>query len=460
MSYIITGEKLREIVFVGTAAINPSAQTLVGDFVVDPTLPQVAVSNYNATGAISVLPGRFLGIGVANTAMSASDASRSTPLTLADGSTFKTIGVAHQAMNKPADNSGGPILRPDAVALKNAQVSTAYIPAYNSTDYGTIASGDKLAAHYGTMQAPNGTAVGAAALRTNVQYGVRGMQVKWIPKKVYNSNIAAGTTNLLVNANNPGVVPTILSFWNAAGTALTSAVTLTWNATGISASLGCWSASAATHTDMMYEVGQDSSHIGGQVIRINPLSNVKNYDQLYKFVRNGRFDGPLSELFQNPRALVTTARTAVSVTPAGTAAAGYSGTVLQSALPVVIDPRSSILVEIQGTVDDNGTSTTYSGGTWFSLPNANTTRNSSIHSGLLGAFHSINWLTGVIKLSSAVTDLTAMRITYSQISSPFVPQFAAGQIGLTDGTIAGEGAGVPAHLNASGVDGELIFWAN
>jgi len=449
-SYIITGEKLREVVWVGTAAQNPSPHTLVGHYFVDPTLPQVAQASYGPTGALAILGGRFVGIGKGVTALANSATDRGTPITTANGLTIKPLGVALQNMAKPPQDSAGSMIIPDAVVVKDAQCSTAYIAAVSDA-YGTLAAGDRLTAHAGALTRITADIAYTASL-SNQQFALRGAQVKFKPQAVFYVNNGSNSTTIdLTGANLAGVLPSIVGVKNNAGAAVsaTNASNLVWN-TGTS----LWRYSGTTAQEVWFSYGQDADQIGGEVVRINPLSNVKEYDKLFPYVKNGPYEGPLSELFGETVAMVGTDRSAVTFTVSG--GAGY---VLQSAKNVVIDPRSTVTIEIQGTVNDGGTVTSYSSSVWYTLPNANDTRYQSVHSGLIGKFHSVDWVEGRVQFSNALT-ITAARITYKQITSPFAPNMAPGQIGLTDGTISGTGAGTPAHLNASGVSGEMIFWAN
>jgi len=449
-SYIITGEKLREVVWTGTAAVNPSAQTLVGHYFVDPTLPQVAQATYGPTGALAILSGRFVGIGKGNTALANSATDRGTPITTANGLTVKPMGVAHQNMAKPAQDSSGAHTMPDAVVVKNAQCSVAYVAAISDA-YGTLAAGDRLTAHAGAVTRLTADTAYTASL-SNQQFALRGAQVKFKPQATYYVNNGSNSTNIdLTGANLAGVLPQIVGVKNNAGSAVsaTNASNLVWNT-----STNLWKYSGTTAQEVWFTYGQDADQIGGELVRINPLSNVREYDKLFPYVKTGSYEGPLSELFGDMVAMTTADRSAVTFTVSG--GAGY---VLQSSKNVVIDPRSAVTIEIQGTVNDGGTVTSYSASDWYTLPNANDTRYQTVHSGLIGKYHSVDWVEGRVQFSSALT-ITAARITYKQITSPFTPNFAPGQIGLTDGAISGTGAGTPAHLNASGVSGELIFWAN
>jgi hypothetical protein len=304
-----------------------------------------------------------------------------------------------------------------------------YVLSVNEA-HGVLTAGDYVTGYWGSTTTDNPTAVA---------FHHRGKPVKWNPNRVYFANPTASGTVQLPAAIYPGIRPTVL--YARTSTALvTGTITVAWNAT-----LGVWTASAGGGqqiVEILYTYGQEADQIGGQVVRIQSLSDLLNRDDFLKWVEMAPNDW-----LNWPPAAQPMAATAVTNETPTTVVAGFQYRVLHYPMSI----HHPVKVEIQGTVvDKNGNSTSYSGSNWFVLPEG---VNNSQLGQFVGEYHTINWRTGVITLTGNLS-VTAIRVSYSYLNDPDTGsvKWGAGIIGLTDGSKIGSGyEGIPAHLNLSDV---------
>ncbi len=221
------------------------------------------------------------------------------------------------------------------------------------------------------------------------------------------------------------------------GAPVTGTITVAWNG-----GLGTWTATAGGGqqiAQILYTYGQDACQIGGEVLRIQSITDILDRDDWLRWVEMA----PSDWMNWPPAAQRMNATAVTNETPTGSAP-----TYRVQNYPMSI--HHPVLVEIQGTVTDkDGNTTTYSGGNWFPLPEG---VNKSQLGQFVGEYHTVNWRTGVITLSANIAP-TAIRVSYHYITDPNAGgvSWGGGVLGLTDGGNVGGRAGVPAHLNLSDV---------
>jgi hypothetical protein len=114
-----------------------------------------------------------------------------------------------------------------------------------------------------------------------------------------------------------------------------------------------------------------------------------------------------------------------------------------------ISIQHPFLIAFKGTlVDKDGVTQTYTD--WVNLPH-NTLPDARGY--FSGAYHTVNWRTGVIELGSNISTVTAIRILYAYHTDPRDGAAAWGEgiINLTDGRNINNQVGIPSHLNLSDV---------
>lgn len=454
-------------------------QTPPEELRVDPFLPAQTVDAYDPAGGIAIPAGRFVGVGYSNniggggyTAAGAADTSNLyrmgtgdrgyTSLTLHEGKNITPVGMStnnifrgtgqknsgNQVSSGPYFQTGNTFMTDssnDASDVKFRRGFVAELPYVLSVNnaHGALLAGDKVTGYWGSTTSTS-----------NIGWIHRGKPVKWTPKQMFfqtATRASSGATSL-TSAVYPGFTPRVVAMYDGS-TVVTGTATLTFSGS-------TWVAAfPAPVTHFMYEWGQAADQIAGEVLRIQSLADVMGSDALYKFVEFSRadflnFPPPASQK------VAVTRRTQESAT-AVTAGSVYR---------VVNWPISinyAVVVEIQGTViDDSGISTTYTSSDWFTLPTGNAM---SLIGNFSGRYHTINWRTGIIELSSNIT-ATAVRVTYSSIDNQRTGAVLWGQgvDGLTDGRYLTDGAsdaatlvpggnraGVPAHLNYADVVGAM-----
>lgn len=450
MNYIISGPKLRDIILTAPVVKSATAQTLQGEFSVDPGLPTVYSDTYAPNPNIAILHGRLVGVGYVGAAYTSSNTDKTTYCTLADGVSITPLGMAAEHSRKAMPSHvGAQDYRNDVTIVKNTMAEVPLLTINNQ--YGTMTSGDAFTAHAGLLEAAANVAAVAIPPKY-VDHGIKGMPVKWIGKTVYSQSKVASTASMtLTGASYRNLIPTILEVRNA-GAIVSAVQTLTWTTDHWVLSL----AATPTYTDVTYTMGHAASQIAGNVVRSRPMAAVKAYDAMLKFVKSDdiNFNGPLTVLYGNSKILEKTARSAVSVS----SLSGQTANVSNGTTVAVVDPRSPVTIEIQGDVNINGTNTNYTGADWYTLP-ASDNFLQTVQSGLVGDYHTVDWISGAIRFADNLT-VTAARVTFTEINTPFRQVWGSGQFGLTDGSVSGQGAGTPSALDVAGGLGVLQLWVN
>lgn len=444
---------------------------------VDPFLSAIAVDPYDPAGGIAIPAGRFVGIGyqqgVGGNVYSTTGVS-STPNTnrMALGDRGKTVLTLHDGKNiTPAGMSVNNIFRSATTYSSNNPVSTGpfqisgntfgvdssndasdvkfrrgfvaevpYVLTVNSA-HGGLAAGDRVTGFWGSITSTS-----------NIGWMHRGKPVKWKPKQLIYQSFTASGTVVLTSAVYPGIQPRVVALWNSTTPVSAASVNLYFNGTAWEATL------ASASTQVLYEYGQDADQIGGEVLRIQSITDVAQQDYLKKFVELSResMDWP-------PAAQMTNVTLRTDETPSTVTA-----NLVYRVQNWPISVNHAIVIKIQGTViDDTGTSTTYSSSSWYTLPAGNPT---NVTGQFVGKYHTVNWRSGIIELSSNITSVTAITVTYSSFGARDAVLWGQGVLGLTDGrnltTPSNDAAslvpstnigrtGVPSHLNYADVIGGM-----
>jgi len=463
-----------------TELSNPTVgQTPPEEMRVDPFLPAQFADPYDPAGGIVIPAGRFVSVGYSSTQTMASydnagvaasvsayrvgqtDRGKTT-LTLHDGRNLTPVGLSVNNIFKGSGqmtsgntntttgasywttgntfNQDSGMSATDVKFRRGFLASVPFVLQVNNAQ-GALTAGDQLTGYWGSTSSTS--AIG---------WIHRGKPVKWTALSMRYQVFAANSTVTLTEAIYPGLLPRVVALLNSS-TPVTGTTTLAFNGTNWVATL------PATCTQIWYEYGHTADQRGGEVVRIQSLTDVKSREELFKFVEVARAD------YLNYPPM--TQRQAVTNRSAESATAVVAGSVYR----VVYAPVSvnhNVIIEIQGTIIDpsTGVSVTYSGANWYTLPSGPSL---SLVATLNGPYHSLNWRTGVIELAVNIT-ATAVRVTYSSVSSVDGAVLWGGGIeGLTDGryVTAGTGsatgmvpsarAGIPAHLNFADVVGEMRF---
>lgn len=423
----------------------------VGPFRVDPYLAGIGTDPFDPAGVIALPSGRIVSIGNASSVNGGSNGYRMgsggtgrTPITLHDGRYLTPAGMSVNQMYKDA-NANQYMTNSNTVRYrKGFMAGVPFVTAINNA-YGTLVAGDKITGYFGSTT--------STTIQSNLH---KGKPVKWVAKRAYLQNQTAATTCTLSSAVYPGIQPTIVCAWNA-GTVL---------ATGASATLAfngsAWVATFLNNvTDVLYEWGQTADQIAGEVVRIKSITDMLSDDNFLKWV----------EFAPNDYLNFPPAMQRMPVTAVGTGTNPVDGTGWETPSTVTANiqyrvasyPMSvhhPVLIAIQGAITDvNGNSTTYTGSgasAWYVLPTASI---ADMRGYFVGLYHTVNWRTGLIELSSNITSVTAIRALYSYISDPRdgAVLWGGGVLGLTDGTnvLNAPRYGTPAHLNVTDSIGEL-----
>jgi hypothetical protein len=416
------------------------------ELIVDDYLPAIGSDPFDPAGSIAIPLGRFVSIGysggrgASNYRFAYTDSGKTT-LTLHDGQNLTPCGFSVNQMYKAAND-----YMTDSNTVKFRKGFVAEVPfvlAIN-TAHGTIKAGDKLTGYWGSTTST-----------TTIGYVHRGKPVKWNALTTYSVTAGASAQVNLTAAIYPGMTPTVIAVY-AAGSLLTTATsTVTWNANA-----AVWVASftgtgSGTVTTVLYTYGQNADQIAGEALRIQSLTDILSRDDFLKWVEYAPQDylnfPPAMQRFP-----VTTVGTGSDPsinsnweTPS-TVVAGSQYRVANYPMATYYPAQ----VAIQGTITDmTGNTSTYSS-TWFVLPTGSMLDQRGY---FIGAYHTINWFTGVIQLASNISSVTAIRVLYSYLSDPRggAAIWGAGVHGLTDGrnvTVNGApGYGVPSNLNLADV---------
>lgn len=462
---------------------NNVGQTPPEELRVDPNLPGVATDPYDPAGSIVIPAGRFVSVGYSNTNAAASyDSAGSaasvntyrmgqsdrgaTVLTLHDGNNLTPVGLSVNNMFKGTGqlSSGNPTTggaywpvgdtfgtdsgasASDTKFRRGFLAAVPFVLQVNNA-HGALVAGDPVTGYWGSTSSTTGS---------NIAWQHRGKPVKWMKSTLRYQTFSASGSVVLTEAIYPGITPRVVSILNTS-TPVTGTTTLAFNGTNWVATL------PGTATQVYYEYGQGPEQIGGSVVRIQSLTEVKSREELFKFVEIARTD----YLNYPPPA---TQRVAVTPRVQEVANAVVAGSVYRVLNPWV-SVNHSVTIEIQGTVADpaTGVQTTYNSSNWFTLPNGPSLGLPAVFA---GPYHELNWKTGVIELTANIV-ATSVRVTYSSVTNTKGAVIWGGGIeGMTDGRYVTSGlgsaggmvptnrAGIPAYLNFADVVGEMKFLVN
>lgn len=407
--------------------------------IVDPYLPTVAIDPLDPAGAVVIPRGRFVSIGysggrgASNHRFARTDTG-STTLTIHDGKNLTPVGFSINQMFK-ADND----FMVDHNETKFKRGFVAEVPFVQSINdaHGTLKAGDFLTGYWGSTTSTSVTS-----------YLHRGKPVKWNPRKVYATTASASAIVELPAAIYPGIEPRIVAVY-AAGSLLTTATA----ATTFDTNLGNWVSTftgtgSATVTTVIYDYGQDYDQVGGEVLRLQSLTDMQSTNNFLKWVEMGDNVNFPPAFPDYPVTSVGTGSdpdTGSGWETPSTVVAGVSYRVAN--YPVSV--KRPFLVAFKGTlVDTAGVTQTYT--SWTILP-YNAIQDSR---GYFNAnYHTVNWRTGLIELASNVTSVSAIKVLYSYITDPRdgAASWGDGVEMLTDGRNVSAGAGVPSYLNFADV---------
>lgn len=449
-----------------------------GEFRVDPYLAAIGTDPFDQAAVIAIGSGRFVAVGNAASVNGGSNGYRlpytavgRTSLTLHDGKNLTPIGMSINQMYKDGPSTLGlsegtpastiTYRNPDPFMSRSNTVryrkgflaGVPYVAAVNDA-YGTLVAGDVVTGYFGSTTSD-----------TQVTNLHRGKPVKWIAPTVYTATTVASATAILTAAIYPGITPVLIMARSSAGLLVAaSSGTVMWNAP-----LGKWTATFhASVTEVTYSFGHTSDQKAGHVQRIQSITDILNTDN---FLRWQEYI-PQDYLNYPPAAQ----RMPVTTVGSGTDPQNGSSWETPSTITSGTQYRTTyyplsihhpVLVAVQGTITDvNGNQTTYSGTSWYVLP---TTALNDMRGYFIGQYHTVNWRTGVIELSSAISSLTAIRVLYSYLTDPRdgAVLWGGGVLGLTDGSnlstfvvngVTDRGYGAPAHLNVTSGIGEIRVW--
>jgi hypothetical protein len=342
-----------------------------------------------------------------------------TQLTLADGVNNVPAGFApfNFFRTNPDHFQWAPTM------VRHRMIEVPYISSVNDA-YGTLSGGVKITPYYGSV-----TGSGAVAPID------KGKIVKWVPRSVYTSYAPASSATVnLTNALLPAFRPRIIGGMTSGGvpvspggstiTYINSAGTFYWQVT----------MSGAVQA-VFYEYGQDATQIAGEVVRVQPISEITDWMEWVRDDFNAFEVAPL--LTPRPRTSVA------SETPTSLGSNRW-----RTAYPHIV-PTLPITVTVSGTVRNDDGTTTALANTALSLADSTFFRDYT-----LGDLYVINPVTGEIIVSDGVT-VNSITISYShETTFRDGKVWAPGVIGINEGFQTGV-VGTPAHLDVAGATGAL-----
>lgn len=429
------------------------------EFIVDPFLPPIATDALDPRRSVVIPNGRLVAIGSKaavgrDTAFPYKFDFKGMPdgmgykswITIHNGRDTNPCGISEYKMfkNWPEHPYNQPV-----TYRKHALCAVPYITTYNDAT-GVLHTGDRISGHFG---ATNST--------TAINPTLVGKPVKWVEKKVYTAiNDTAATTANLSGATYPGITPTLIFSQSTTSGYISqlSAATLVWSTT-----LNMWTVTGLPGGTIavVYSSGQSPDQIAGEVVRVENLSDMSQHDSWLRWVEDnyGAWEaGPM--LTRVPMTQQVATRVAFT--------SGAGAVNIGQLAHYPIDFRQEITVTLTAGkyVDDSGVEQTV-GATPYVLPG---------DGGLFqdysqGRDYSINFLTGVIVLSSRITQPSIVTVAYNyETGYEQGKLWGAGVLNLTDGATSGallnpEGVstnqpqylGLPSHLDIASVVGELRF---
>ena len=406
------------------------------ELIVDQYLPIIATDPFDPSAGIVIPRGRFVSIGynkAAGAERFAYNGSGKTPLTLHAGRDLTPIGFSVNQMYRQFEEW---MLDSNTVKFeKEAEVEVPFVLSINNA-HGTLRAGDRVTGYFGSTTSTSNS----GSLH-------KGKPVRYQPKMVYSANVAASGTISLTAALYPGITPRLVYVANAGTAVPASGQAVAWNSVA-----GVWQYTGSTATTVIYDFGQTSEQIGGEVLRIQSLDDLlsrSDYLRWVEYARDNRLDYP-------PLHNAATRYPVTGVTDESVTMTNNSGRVANYANGLSV--HHPISIKIQGTVvDSDGNSTTYASSDWFTLPGVGP--DITVRGTFYGMYHSVNWRTGVIDVVSSIT-ITALKISYSYLTTlNGAALWGGGVLGLTDGqnvntlstTPQSGAAGIPTHLDFADV---------
>jgi hypothetical protein len=408
------------------------------ELIIDPYLPTIAIDPFDPAGAVVIPSGRFVSIGYTggrgstNYRFTSTDTGKTT-LSLHDGRNLTPAGLSINMMYKEAGE-----FMTDSNTVKFRTGFVAEVPFVNSINnaHGTLYAGDKLTGYWGSTTSTS-----------LISYLHRGKPVKWNARRLATVTGAASAAQILTSAIYPGVPARVVTVFSSAGI-ISPTASLSFNGSAWVASFT--GTGSGTTTSVVYDYGQDSDQIGGEVLRIQSLSDMLTRDDFLKWVEYAPQDNlnypPAMKRF--PSTQVGTGSDPDVNSDWETPSTVTAGSVYRAQhYPVSI--QHPFLVAFKGNLTDmDGVNQTYTN--WTILPhNAVPDARGYFN----GVYHSVNWRTGVIELDSNITSVTAIKILYAYWTNPRDGAAAWGEgiINLTDGRNINNQVGIPSHLNLSDV---------
>lgn len=425
---------------------------------VDETLPTLAVDSRHPAALVAIPWGRFVGIGTsapinggANPYRLSNTHSGNSKLTISDGKNINPVGMStHQMFKSGAVNFGE---ADNTVGFRRQfKMEVPYATAYNDA-HGGLISGDSVMPFFGSVVTSD---------RAGVDFRQVGKPVRFLSKGVFHANTAASGSVGLTSAIYASITPKVVYARNGATFVSASATALSFNV-----GAGYWVASFSSPvTDVDYTWGAEADMRAGEVVRIESLSNIQKDNPLFRYVESpeSAFDFPMAE---GEYAVTTVGSGADPVTGSGwETPATVTANVEYRLAKYPLSVKSPVYIAIAATVRDiNGSSVVYSGGgnaaDWLILP---TDGFADARGWFTGRYHSINPSTGVIKLSSNISNVTAVRAQYTYITNPIdgIAVTGSGISQLTRGEYAPTNNkpsyGIPAHLNTQGTNGAMRLY--
>jgi hypothetical protein len=426
---------------------NNVGQVPPEELIVDPYLPGLGTDPYNPAHIIAIPRGRFCAIGYASgqgtsTYRFQRTDTGKTPLTLHEGKNLTPVGMSINDMYKEA---GDFMTDDNNVKFRRGFVAEVPFVASVNDGQGTLAAGDYVTGYWGSLTSTTAIA--------NIH---RGKPVKWVANQLYTVEGSASGSQSLTSATSVGIQPLVVAAFNGTGNVLTGLTpTYVYNTTLSNWTVTFAGVSSGLVATVLYEYGQDEDQIAGEVLRIQSVSDVLSRDDYLKWVTYAQQDRlnypPAATRFPVTSVGSGTDPDVDWETPS-TVTAGKSYKVANFANGISV--HSPVLVAIKGTITANdGTTTTYAD--WNTLPT--TTNVKDARGYFVGLYHNVNWKTGIIELSDAITSVTAIKVLYSYITDPRdgAALWGEGILGLTAGDNVNNGGspayGLPSNLNFSDV---------
>lgn len=400
-------------------------QAMPEEFIVDPSLPSLAQDPRFPQDLIVVPRGRLIAVKPGDVTTQGK-----TILTIADGTNNKPAGFApfNYFRTWPERIQDLPTI------VKQRIIQVPYITAINDaySGGGRLMSGDKITAYSGSVSAIAGAPEH------------KGKIVKWVGKSVYTTTAASAVTSgfALSSAVLPAFTPKVIAAFDASGALYTgTAATLAFNSTGTT----CWKATFASDVKtVIYEYGQGPEQIAGEVIRLEPLEDVRGWLQWVKDNFTAWEVAPL--LYPRPYTSVTDET--ASVVDSSNNQFKLANVHLIPNLAITVTIVSGTLVNPDGTTTtlDNTQLALYDSSVW------------AFRDYTRGLYYAVNPVTGELQLDSNITvdtPATDVKVSYS-----YEHDYREGKLwdpgvqGITDGVNTGV-RGVPNELDVAGCTGAL-----